>query len=132
MIQSPTLPPAVQAVLGIDISKLYFDVMLLKVKSATKGKDSVAKHMRFDNTPDGFKQLSAWLKTCRIKRVHACMEATGRYGDDLALWLHTHGHVVSVVNPAVIHAYAKVQLRRNKTDALDAELIARYCLNERP
>ena len=38
-----------------------------------------------------------------------------------------------------IHAYAKVHLRRNKTDVLDADLkvalrgaIARYCLTEQP
>lgn len=125
-VQSPVVP----VVLGIDISKLYFDVAL--VKTTAKGKVGEAKSQRFDNTPDGFKQLSAWLKTCHVQQVHACLEATGRYGDDLAVWLHTQGHVVSVVNPAVIHAYANVQSRRNKTDALDAALIARYCLNERP
>lgn len=122
--------PAVPTVLGIDISKLYFDVAL--VKTTAKGKASDAKPQRFDNTPQGFQQLAAWLKTCRVRQVHGCLEATGRYGDDLALWLHTHGHAVSVVNPAVIHAYANVRLRRNKTDVLDAELIARYCLHERP
>jgi transposase len=131
MTQTSALPQA-QAVLGIDISKLYFDVTLIRIKAAVKGKASMAKHKRFANTPDGFKQLSVWLKTCRIKQVHACQEATGRYGDELALWLHTQKHIVSVVNPAIIHAYAKVQLRRNKTDALDADLIARFCLQERP
>jgi transposase len=124
---------AVPTVLGIDISKSYFDVALVKMTTkGIQGKVSDAKPQRFDNTPEGFKQLCAWLKTCHVKQVHACLEATGRYGDELALWLHTHGHKVSVVNPAVIHAYGHVQLRRNKTDALDAELIARYCLNERP
>ena len=33
------------------------------------------------------------------------MEATGNYGEDLALYLHAQGHTVSVVNPAIIHHY---------------------------
>jgi len=39
---------------------------------------------------------------------------------------------VSVVNPMAIHAYAKSQLARNKTDALDADLIARCCAGKHP
>jgi transposase len=119
-----------KAVLGIDISKSYFDVTLLKL--ALKGKDPKTVQKRFDNTAIGFNELKVWLKERGIKQVHACMESTGRYGDELALWLHLQKHPVSVVNPAVIHAYAKVQLRRNKTDTLDADLIARYCLSQRP
>jgi transposase len=42
------------------------------------------------------------------------------------------GHRVSVVNPAQIAAYAKSQLARNKTDAADAALIARFCQKEQP
>ena len=116
--------------LGIDISKLYFDVALIKLP--VKGHEPTSEHAQFDNTPDGFKQLTAWLKARRVKQVHAGMEATGRYGDALALWLHTHGHVVSVINPAYIHDYAGSRGRRNKTDALDADLIARYCVKESP
>ena len=120
--------PATQ--LGIDISKLYFDVALMK--PPVKGQEPMPESAQFENTPEGFKQLTVWLKARRIKQVHAGMEATGRYGDALALWLHTHGHVVSVINPAYIHDYAGSRGRRNKTDALDAELIARYCLKESP
>jgi transposase len=60
------------------------------------------------------------------------MEATGTYANALAEYLHTAGHRVSVVNPAVIQAYGRSRLTRNKTDALDADLIARYCLKEQP
>jgi transposase len=38
--------------------------------------------------------------------VHACLEATGRYG--VALHLHDAGHRVSVVNPAQIKHCAKL------------------------
>ena len=39
---------------------------------------------------------------------------------------------MSVVNPARIKHYASSKLRRNKTDKADAELIAEYCIREKP
>lgn len=39
---------------------------------------------------------------------------------------------MSVVNPSRIKAYANSQMRRNKTDALDAALIADYCRTQKP
>jgi transposase len=60
------------------------------------------------------------------------MEATGAYGEALALHLHAAGHTVSVVNPAAVKAFAQSRLSRTKTDKVDAELIARFCLAQRP
>ena len=60
--------------LGIDISKLKFDVALLR----DSGK---LKHRVFPNTPAGFCQLSAWLAKQQVGRVHACLEATGAYSE---------------------------------------------------
>jgi transposase len=40
--------------------------------------------------------------------------------------------LVSVVNPAQIHAFGKTELTRAKTDKADARLIARYCRMHRP
>lgn len=118
------------SVLGIDVSKAFFDVALYRV-CARRSAEEPQVH-QFENTPEGFQALARWLKDCRVKHVHACLEATGRYGDELAVWLHTHTHDVSVVNPAVIHAFAQMHLQRNKTDRLDAMLIGAYCLHHRP
>jgi transposase len=76
--------------------------------------------------------LSAWLEQHRVVQVHACLEATGQYGEGVAEYLFQQGHSVSVVNPARIKHYANSQLRRNKTDKADAQLIAQYCLREHP
>jgi transposase len=46
--------------------------------------------------------------------------------------LHAAGHVVSVVNPAAIKAYAQSCLSRTKTDRVDAALIAGFCAERRP
>ena len=110
--------------LGLDVAKAKVDCALLfngKVKSKV-----------VSNTEEGFENLKQWLAKQGANRVHACCEATGTYSDAIALFLHEQGHVVSVVNPAQIAAYAQSQLSRAKTDALDARLIARYCEREQP
>ncbi|MCA1850622.1 MAG: transposase [Acidobacteria bacterium] len=111
--------------LGIDISKSKFDACLVR----DGGK---LRHRVFPNSTAGFSQLSAWLTKHRVERVHACMEATGSYGEALATHLHDAGHAVSVVNPAQIKAYAQSRLSRAKTDKADATLIAQFCHERRP
>jgi transposase len=111
--------------LGIDISKAKFDVALL----IENGK---LRHKVFPNTAAGYEQLSTWLAKHHVQRVHACLEATGTYSEALANYLHTSGHIVSVINPAIIKAFASSELSRTKTDKADAGLIARYCLKHQP
>jgi transposase len=113
------------AILGIDIGKDQFVTVLLKEEPS-------GEHATFDNTPDGLTRLQRFLKKRRVKTLHACMEATGCYYESLADFLHAQGYAVSVVNPAQIKAYADSQLRRNKTDALDATLIADFCRTQQP
>jgi transposase len=114
-----------EPVLGIDISKLKFNACLIN-------KGGKLKHKLFANTSTGFEQLKAWLSKLRVKSVHACLEATGSYGEALSLFLYQAGHRVSVINPAAIKAFAQSRLSRTKTDRVDAELIARFCLAQEP
>lgn len=111
-------------VLGIDISKVSFDAVLL-----LEGKPL---HKAFNNDLSGFRALQGWLRKTAATPVCACMEATGSYGDALADFLYSCGHTVSVVNPARIHSYAKSRLSRNKTDKGDAHLIALFYQSEQP
>ncbi|MCA1592522.1 MAG: IS110 family transposase [Acidobacteria bacterium] len=113
------------SILGIDIAKLKFNVCLIN----SSGK---LRHKVFPNTATGFEQLKAWLLHQGVEQVHACMEATGTYGEALALFLHQAGQRVSVINPAVVKAFAQSRLSRTKTDRVDAELIARFCLLQQP
>jgi transposase len=113
------------SILGIDIPKLKFDAALI----LDTGK---FRHKVCPNTPAGFAQLSAWLTKQKAERVHASLEATGTYGEALATYLHDAGHVVSIINPALIKAYAKSRLSRTKTDKVDATLIASFCAERRP
>ena len=110
--------------LGIDIAKEKYDVRI-EVKGRSKKK-------QFENTPSGHAGLLVWLKQLGIEQVHACMEATGTYGEALAEYLYKAGHRVSVVNPARIKGHAQSQMKRHKTDDLDAEVIRHFCETQNP
>jgi transposase len=112
------------AVLGIDVAKDTFQVTLLH--------GTQKRRAELPNDATGFAQLGRWLAKRKAGLLHACLESTGRYGDELALWLHAAGHTVSVVNPARIKSYAQSQLRRNKTDKLDGDVIADFCRTQQP
>jgi transposase len=112
------------AVLGIDIAKQKFDAALLI--------DGKTRHKTCKNLAEGFEALMLWLDKQGVQKVHACLEATGAYGEDLAIYLHEAGHVVSIVNPARIKGFAQSELLRTKTDKIDAALIARFCLAMKP
>jgi transposase len=111
--------------LGIDIAKRSFAAALIAPEARTR-------HQSFDNTRAGFDQLAAWLRHHATGHVHAALEATGTYGDALALFLHQTGVRVSVVNPARIHAFAQSELARTKTDKTDAAVIARFVSTQHP
>jgi len=113
-----------QNILGIDVSKDTLDLVLLN----EEGKF----HKVISNDPAGLKALDKWLVLRHVDRVHACLEATGQYGDAVAEYLYGQSHDVSVVNPARIKRYGESKLHRNKTDKADAELIAEFCLKEKP
>lgn len=112
------------AVLGIDVAKAKFQVSLL----GSRGR----RRKSFANTPAGCAELLAWLVRHGATPVHACLEATGTYGELVATTLFDAGHQVSVLNPAVIHHYAKSRLSRAKTDRVDADVIADYTAKEHP
>jgi transposase len=114
-----------EPILGIDISKLKFNVCLIR----QSGK---LKHKVFANTATGFAQLTQWLSRQGVERVHACLEATGTYSEPLALFLVEAGHAISLINPAATKAFAASQLSRTKTDRVDAELIAGFCRAQCP
>lgn len=105
--------------LGIDISKRKFDAALLR--------DGKLRNKSCPNTREGFEELVRWMERQGAQLVHACMEATGTYGEPLASYLVARGHMVSMVNPARIKGFAQSKLSRTKTDLVDAGLIAQFC-----
>ena len=110
---------------GIDVSKDRLDVA---VQAAPKR----VEQAQFANQPEGWRKLKHYLQKRVGKGAPVCLEATGSYGEAVAESLYEAGYAVSVVNPARIKAYAASQLQRNKTDKLDAVLIADFCRTQTP
>jgi len=106
-------------ILGLDVGKRELHAVLLQGDRAAS--KSVA------NSPTGIAQLQTWLKNRKARRVHACLEATGGWSEDVALALNEAGHIVSLVNPSRIKAFAQSEMLRTKTDRVDAASIARFC-----
>jgi len=111
-------------VVGIDVSKADFHACLIQGSNRSK--------KSFPNAPVGYRQMQTWLKNRGCRELHACMEATGAYWEGLAKALHDAGMMVSVVNPSQTAFFARSQLRRTKTDVVDAAMIAEFCQQRRP
>lgn len=109
---------------GIDIAKAKFDAAVLD--------QGQYRHKEFANQAKGFAEFLRWLGNYPAETLHLCMEATHRYGFALAGFLCQQDLRVSIVNPARVKAFASSELRRNKTDRLDAALIARFCAEKTP
>lgn len=106
---------------GIDISKDFFDVSV-----EVTGKE---KHHQFSQTEKGFQ---GWLQKIGVENALFCMEATGAYWYDLADFLSLAGESVSVVNPTCIRRFAQSELKRTKTDKVDAGVISRFARTMNP
>lgn len=89
---------------------------------------------RFVHSRSGIRSLHEWV--CRQVgdvMVRYCLEATGVYSVHVAMQLVSLADVrVSIVNPAVIAAFARTRMKRSKTDQIDAELIRVYADQHQP
>lgn len=108
------------AFVGIDVSKLTLDLFIQV--------NDKPRHHKFSNSESGFNDLILWLRRLKVETFHACMEATGSYWQELATFLHRSGMTVSVVNPACIKRFAQSELKRTKTDKIDAGVIYRFAV----
>ena len=108
-------------ILGLDVSKDKLDACLLL---------SPPRTTTVPNTPAGHAQLLAWA--AEAGSLHLCLEATSTYGFPSARHAHAAGHTVSVLPPLAVARYAQATLSRNKTDRLDAALIADFGRTQAP
>lgn len=104
---------------GVDVSAKTLAVHIYGVKDKKPGE--------FDNTPAGHKKLVKYMSQGKTP-VHVCLEATGTYHFDLALFLYHKAHVeVMVINPKIAKNFAVTLSRTDKTDQADAAVLAEYC-----
>lgn len=123
--------------LGIDVGK---DELVASLQQTHPGDQPrvMAPVPTVANSASGHAKLARWLhkqladQNVALAEVSVIMEATNVYWEACAHYFHSLGCTVSVVNPAQIKFFAKSTLRRGKTDAMDAEIIARFGLIMQP
>jgi transposase len=103
---------------GIDVSARTLAVALI-------GADGSMAQREFANSLGGHKALLVWLRRSGA-RTRISLEATGVYSLDLALVLDAERWIeLAVLNPRLVNRFAET-LRRSKTDAADAAVLAEY------
>ena len=109
---------------GIDVSKATIDAF---VEVYGQG-----RHHQFLNCLAGFKDMAKWLRRLKVDEIHVCMEATGSYWEKFATYSFEQGSKVSVINPSCIKRFAQSELKRTKTDKVDAGVICRFAKAMKP
>ena len=99
---------------GIDVSKLRLDVCILPSRQL----------FSVDNTVEGHRQLVEKLKPVNPARV--VVESTGGYETPVAQAPVVAGLPTARVHPGRVRNFARSQGQLAKTDALDAEILAKY------
>jgi transposase len=102
-------------VVGIDVSKKTIDAYCYHGQS----------HKAFINDIGGYKSLIKWVfKVVKTTEVFYCFENTGYYSLKLALYLSSQNIIYVEESPLKIKRSSGIV--KEKTDVLDACLIARY------
>ncbi len=107
--------------LGVDVSKPHLDVC-----DPEHGRFQVA------NTRKGIARIVEHIRSRPGGPVRLCCEATGGYERLLVVEMREAGIGVAVAHPGRVRAFAKSKGVLAKTDAIDAEIIARYAADNRP
>jgi transposase len=108
-------------IIGIDVSKESLDVCLVN------NSDGQIFNGKFNNNLSGFRNFKTWCKThsCECDdHSLCCMEHTGLYTRQLVHYLL--GRQVNVWLESSLHIKRSMGLVRGKSDAIDAQRIARF------
>jgi transposase len=111
---STPLDPVLPLVLGIDVAKATLDCYL----------DPSGQRLSFSNDESGIAQLLARLGMLTVQR--AVIEATGRMHRHVAAELLQAGIPVTLVNPQRAREYARSVGKLEKTDRIDARVLASF------
>ncbi len=90
-----------------------------------KRNDKLGKEKSFLNTASGHSELIQYISSKR--KVRVCLEATGIYHQDITIALHNTPSIeVMLVNPNASRKFSEALSTRNKTDKVDAGVLAEY------
>jgi transposase len=112
--------------LGIDASKLWFDLGLIRVTE--KGRDNMIRQ-KFDNNVEGLRSLTKWLKAQGVpfnSNTLIVIENTGIYHRLIWEYCSQKGLSLHIGNAAQIKW--SLGITRGKDDVTDSERLCMYCL----
>lgn len=104
---------------GVDISSLSLEARI--------GREGA--FASFPNNPQGIAALSAFCQAHQVELV--AMEATGGYEQRALALLSEQGLPVAILNPRAVRRFADSMGQMEKTDRLDAGMIAWYAQTRR-
>ena len=107
---------------GIDVSKEKFDACGI----GDEGKKLFSLSCSMNR--DGFDKLVTRLGAVSTASLLLGMESTASYHIALFSYLTAKGYRVAIINPLLIANFAKLSLRKTKTDKKDAFTIAQFVL----
>ena len=107
---------------GIDVSKEKFDACGI----GEEGKKRFSLSCSMNR--EGFDKLILQLPAARKTSLLLGMESTASYHIALFSYLTEQGYRVAIINPLLIANFAKLSLRKTKTDKKDAFTIAQFLL----
>jgi transposase len=118
---------------GIDVSKYKHDIAIVNEQKQLVAKPFVIKD-ELDGYHDLIQQLDELLRRYDVHRFYIGLEATGDYWKNIYYYLKRQrpSFVVTVINPVQTNAHAKTELRRAKTDPVNARDIALYMAEKQP
>ena len=112
--------------LGLDISCEKIDACISAID--TNQNVVVKSTTHISNSLSGFKHLDDWIhKHHKDKSIPIviCMEATGIYYENCALYLFDKGYAVSVILPNKAKKYIQALGLKSKNDKIDAKGLSR-------
>ena len=110
---------------GIDVSKEFFSVA--GIDSGGNESFSGSYSMGFNGFGEFLKAVTSHCED--LSKVIIAMESTGCYHINLYSFLTSQEIRTMVINPLLIANYAKLSLRKTKTDKKDARTIAKFLLD---
>ena len=118
---------------GIDVSKYKHDIAIVNEQKQLVGRPFVIKDER-----DGYQQfvqrLDHLAQQYQTQQFYIGLEATGDYWKNIYYYLkqQRRSFSVTLINPVQTNAHAKTELRRAKTDPVNAKDIALYMAEKQP
>jgi len=110
---------------GIDIAAETHVVAVVDAEG-----EVVQKAGKFTEDAEGYARLLELLKPS--DDLHVGMEATGHYWQNVFAYLVAHDVKVTVINPLRTRRHAEEDLKRAKTDSIDAVGIGRFMQEKKP